>query len=255
MQEIAERLERLEGSMQRIEKALEKTLQEAGKKEKNTLRRKQYREAKAAARAGLVSLPERHMIMFRDKRMQPKARGWAEVGMRFGRKDKPEQFFTWIVHQWNNCSYLRKPITFSGSSFRVWGSHIRYSYGPRDLMGFAERRGTLQLLSNAAEHDDFMKRPWWDWSYAVLFPVFQEMEGMGFADLPERFRKCVKLMLGGFSEYEVYTGLRWDVNETRENLNRMLRRVGTDLQLMLRACYTGLRVKGLASPVALPEEP
>ena len=171
--------------------------------------------------------------------------------MRFGRQDKP-QFFTWFVHQWNNCSYLKKPITFSGSSFRVWSSHIRYSYGPRDLMGFAERRGTLQVLRTDAEYDDFQKRPFWDWSYAVLMPVFQEMQRLGFAELPDRFKKCVKLMLGGFADFEVYTGLIWDVNESRDNINKMLKRIGVDLQLMLRACYCGLRMKGSVCPVQPP---
>ena len=262
MQEIVERLDRMEerllARMERIEKVLEnwaKTLSGASQKEKNAVRRQQYREAKRRREEGLVSLPEKHVLKFRDMRLKPKVQGWAATGMRFGRADKPGQFFTWFVHQWNNCSYLKKPITFSGSSFRVWGSHVRFSYGPRDLMGFAERRGSLQILRNDGEKDDFAQRPWWDWSYAVLFPVFQEMQRLGFDELPERFQKCVKLMLGGFAGWEVYTDVYWDVNESRENINRMLRRVGTDLQLMLKACYTGLRVKGPTSPVQPPQEP
>ena len=251
MQEIVERLERMEARllarMDRVEETLRgwaETLSGASKKEKNALRRQQYRQAKRRREQGLVSLPEQHALKFRDPRLKPKVHAWAEAGMRFGRQDKPEQFFTWFVHQWNNCSYLKKPITFSGSSFRVWGSHVRFSYGPRDLMGFAERRGTLQVLRTSAEHDDFQKRPWWDWSYAVLMPVYQEMERMGFAELPERFRRCTKLMLGGFAG--------WDVNESRENINRMLKRVDSDLQLMLRACYVGLRIKGPVSPQQPP---
>ena len=259
MQEIVERLERMEARllarMDPVEETLRgwaETLSGASKKEKNALRRQQYRQAKRRREQGLVSLPEQHVLKFRDPRLKPKVHAWAEAGMRFGRQDKPEQFFTWFVHQWNNCSYLKKPITFSGSSFRVWGSHVRFSYGPRDLMGFAERRGTLQVLRTSAEHDDFQKRPWWDWSYAVLMPVFQEMERMGFAELPERFRRCTKLMMGGFAGWEVYTDLYWDVNESRENINRMLKRVGSDLQLMLRACYVGLRIKGPVSPQQPP---
>ena len=158
MQEIAERLDQMEkrllARMERIEKVLEdwaRTLSGASQKEKNAVRRQQYREAKRRREEGLVSLPEKHVLKFRDMRLKPKVQGWAEVGMRFGRADKPGQFFTWFVHQWNNCSYLKKPITFSGSSFRVWGSHVRYSYGPRDLMGFAERRGSLQILRNRRE--------------------------------------------------------------------------------------------------------
>ena len=172
--------------------------------------------------------------------------------MRFGRADQPEQFYTYLVHQWNNCSYLKKPITFSGSTFRIWKETHRFSYGPRDLMGYVERKNAVHILRSDAEHDDFTKRPWWDWSYSVFKPVFAEMLQLGFDDLPERFRRCCRIMMGGFGDWEVYTDLNWDFGETRENINRMLKRVGTDLQLMLRACYMGLRVKGRASPVLVP---
>ena len=234
MQEIAERLQRIEETlntrMQRIEETLEgwaKTLSAASKKEQNMLRRKQYREAKKRAQEGLLPLPERNVLNYRDKRIKPKVHGWAEAGIRFGRADQPEQFFTWLVHQWNNCTYLKKPITFSGSSFRIWGGHHRYAYGARDLMGYVERRNALQILRNKAEHDDFTKRPWWDWTtHAVFSPVFHEMLQMEFEDLPERFRRCCRIMVGGFGSYEVYTDLYWDFHEEQANINRMLKRMG-----------------------------
>jgi hypothetical protein len=78
------------------------------------------------------------------------------------------------------------------------------------------------------------------------------MQVLGFASLPERFRTCCKLMMSGFGGHEVYTELYWDLFESRENINRMLQRVGLDLQLMLRACFKGLRVKGIESPVPVP---
>ena len=264
MQEIAERLQRIEGllntantRMQRIEDTLagwRTTLAKAGRKEKNALRRKQYREAAKRKQEGLVPLPEKHILKFRDKRLKPRFAAWAQMGMRFGAANQPEQFFTWLVHAWNNCSYLRKPVTFSGSSFRIWDCNHRFSYGPRDLMGYACRKNEVQLLRNAAEHDDFGKRPWWDWCYAVLSPVVQEMQEMGFEELPERFQRLVKIMVGGWGGHEVYTGLTWDFQESRENINKMFRRMGTDLQLILKACYIGLRVRGTASPVPLPAE-
>jgi len=263
MQEIAERLQRIEETlntrMQRIEETLDgwaKTLSAASKKEKNALRRKQYRQAKKREEEGLLPLPKRHILRFRDKRLQPKMHGWAEVGMRFGALDKPEQFFTWLVHQWNNCTYLKKPITFSGSSFRIWNTNHRFAYGPRDLMGYVERKTALQILRDDKEWDDFTKRPWWDWTtHAVFKPVFNEMEELGFDSLPERFRRCCKIMVGGFACLEVYTELHWDFNESRANINRMLTRMGADFQLMLKACFVGLRVKGLTSPVPIPAAP
>ena len=259
MQEIAERLQRLEGTVTGLIAtlaSLRDALKIATRKEKNALRRENYREAKKRREEGRVSLPERSVLKFRDARLRPRVRGWAEVGMRFGRADKPEGFYTWLVHAWNNCCYIKKPITFSGSSFRVWSDPgLRYSWGASDLMGYVKRKGTMQLLQNPAQHDDFTKRPWWDWSYAVLMPVFQEMIELGFAELPERFRRCMRIMVGGFGRCEVYTGLYWDTNESRDNINKMLKRVGTDLQLMLRAAWVGLRVKGDTSPVQPPPEP
>ena len=123
-------------------------------------------------------------------------------------------------------------------------------------MGYVERRNALQILRNDAEHDDFIKRPFWDWStHAVFAPVFHAMQGAEFEELPERFRRCCKIMVGGTGLHEVYTDLHWDFHETKESINKMLKRMGTDLQCMLKACYKGLRVKGTSSPVLVPPTP
>lgn len=266
MKGIEDRLQRVEESLKVVEARLhgvfdalasyQEVLSYASRREKNAIRRKHYRDAKKRREEGLVPLPKQHVLKFRDERLKHKIQHWAEVGMRFGRADKPEEFLTWFVHQWNNCSYLKKPITFSGSSFRVWCTDVRFSYGSYDLMQFKRHKRTLQLLRDDAQHDDFQKRPWWDWAYAVLLPIFEAMEEMpGFADLPCRFIRCVRLILGGFGMYEVYTDLYWDPNESRENVNRMLKRIGVDLRLMLQACWVGLRVKGETWGGGLPVSP
>ena len=251
MQEIKDQLQRVEETLERVE-GLVQVLQV--RQRKNALRRRQFREAKKLREEGLLPLPPKHMIRFRDRRLAPRVPGWAAQGMRFGRADQPEQFYTWLVHQWNNCTYLKKPITCSGSTFRNWDSTHRFSYGARDLLGYVERKNAVQVLRNDGEVDDFSKRPWWDWSYSVFKPVFAAMQALGFEELPCRFRRCCRLMMGGFGSHEVYTDLCWDFQETRPNINRMLVRVGVDLQLMLRACYIGLRVKGRESPVSLPSD-
>ena len=249
MQQIVQLLQEMNERLKRIES---RETADHERHTRNAARRKQYKQEKERRNEGLVQLPDKHVLCYRDARLGPRFRIWAEAGMRFGRADKPEAFCTWLVYHWNSCTYLKKPITFSGSTFRVWTSVHRVSYGPKDLMGFSERRGRVQILRNDNEHDDFRKRPWWDWSYSVFKPVFAEMLLLGFDDLPERFRRCCRIMMGGFGDWEVYTDLNWDFGETRENINRMLKRVGTDLQLMLRACYMGLRVKGRVSPVLVP---
>ena len=168
--------------------------------------------------------------------------------------DQPAAFCTWLVHQWNNCTYIKKPVTFSGSSFRIWNGCTRYAYGSRDLLNFSERKPSIGVLRNLAEHQDFCARPWWDWNWAVYRQVFNEMDSIGLSETPERFQRLVRIMAGGFGSYEVYSDLFWDFNESFENINKMFRRIGTDLQIMLRAVHTGLRIKGLQSPIPIPGE-
>ena len=268
MQEIIDRLKSLNTRVQRIEESLntrvqhiedilagwEKTLSTASKKESNALRRKQYHAAKARKEEGLLPLPVRDILEFRDMRIEPLMQSWASMGMRFGRADQPEQFYTWLVYTWNNCTYLKKPITFSGSSFRIWKVNYRYACGSNDLLGFVERRLAVKPLDNDAEHDDFTKRMWWSWASSVFSRVISRMKEMGFDTLPERFRRCCLLMLGGTGDYEVYTDQNWDFEESQKNINQMLKRVGVDLQLMLRAAFTGLRVRDTTSPVHIPPE-
>ena len=179
MQEITERLQRIEEGLDQLREYL------VGVDTKNAARRKEYRAAKAKRDEGKVPLPDRHVLRYRDKRIQHRVRAWAEAGMRFGHANQPEKFCAWFVYEWNNTCYLKKPVTFSGSSFRVWVDHLRCSYGPLDLMGYAKRRDRVQVLRNDGEYDDFQKRPWWDWSYAVFKPVISEMQEVGFDELPE----------------------------------------------------------------------
>ena len=246
---MQDQLDRIEGSLKRIEE----NLVSASKKESNALRRKQYHAAKARKEEGLLPLPVRDILEFRDMRIEPLMQSWASIGMRFGKADEPERFYTWLVYTWNNKTYLKKPITFSGSSFRIWKVNYRYACGSNDLLGFVERRLAVKPLDNDAEHDDFTKRRWWSWSSSVFSRVISRMKEMGFDTLPERFRRCCLLMLGGPGCYEVYTDQNWDFEESQKNINHMLKRVGVDLQRMLRAAFTGLRVRGSSSPVPLPE--
>jgi len=241
MQQIVQLLQEMNERLKRIES---RETADHERHTRNAARRKQYKQEKERRNEGLVQLPDKHVLCYRDARLGPRFRIWAEAGMRFGRADKPEAFCTWLVYHWNSCTYLKKPITFSGSTFRVWTSVHRVSYGPKDLMGFSERRGRVQILRNDNEHDDFRKRPWWDWSYAVLVPVFEHMKELGFEALPERFRRCIRLLVGSFGEYEVLPDLCWDPYETRPNVNLMLKKVGSDLQRMLRAVFQGLRMIG-----------
>ena len=232
--------------------AWENVVRTLDKKKKNHVRREQYELAKKRREEGLLPLPEKCILGYRDKRLLPRTKQWADAGMRFAAADQPENFLVWLVHQWNCCTYLKKPVTFSGSSFRIWNGHTRYAYGSRDLMHYTERKNMIQLFRNPGEHDDFMKRPWWDWVHAVFYKVYSAMEDLGLDKAPERFVRYMKLTCGGFSGYEVYTDMYWDFNESLENMNKMFKRVGTDFQIILRSMHKGLRVRGRESPVMVP---
>ena len=237
MQEIVQRLDRIEKALAEI-----KTSFAAEIRAKNRSRREAYKLRKVKRDEGKVPLPREHVLRLRDERIQHRAPQWAAAGMRFGRANRPEDFLTWFVYQWNNCCYLKKPLTYSGGYFRVHTGAARHNYGPFDLMGLNNKQ--KDLMQNDGHLTDFRDRKWWNWAYNILYPVYTAMEELpGFDDLPERFLKGVRLVLGGCGEHEVYTELYWDQNETRANINRMLKRVGLDVRLMWNACCSGLRLK------------
>ena len=253
--EVHARFDSLEKRMQQHTSKWDQLNEDKVRKERNRERKRQYQEAKKRRNAGLLELPEKHILRYRDSRLEPKFREWAEMGMLFGKEDRPEHFLTYVVHQWNNCTYLKKPITFSGSSFRVWNSNTRFAYGPRDLLGFCEKNNCVGKLRNDAEHDDFTKRAWWDWNFSVLSRVYFQMEELGLKQLPERFKRCVQIIIGCYGNYQFSEDLVWNFYAGRNDLNKMLFRCGVDLQRMLRAIFVGLRVKGRESPVTLPKRP
>ena len=254
MQEIATRIDQLEDTLcERLDK-LEDMVQKLvcntmSKGEKNAVRRQFYRQQKEARQKGRIALPEAHVLKDRDNRLLQFVPQWAEAGKKFGVANQPEKFLAWLVYQWNSCTFLKKPITFSGSSFRVWVGYSRHPYGAGDLMHYYQKRGSCPLLRSEAEYQDWQERPWWRWGSTVLMSVYEAMHPE-FEQLPERFQKCVRLLLGGFGELEVYTGVYWDNCETRPNVNKMMKRVGCDYVSMLKACFTGLRAA--ECPVEVP---
>ena len=250
MQEIARKVDKLEGKLDDLCSLISDVLRSFKKKKSAaTKQREIYAAAKDLRDKGKVPLPTSHVLCKRDERLSERIEPWARVGMKFGALDKPEEFFTWLCYQWNNNCYLKKPITCSGGYFRVHTGLCRQSLGRSDMMGLNLKQRIL--LRHEGDAQDFSMRPWWDWAFNVLYPVYSEMEDTpGFSELPPRFLKCVRLVLGGFGEHEVYTGLSWDQSETMLNINKMLKRVGPDLVLMWKACCRGLQMKSSpAEPV------
>ena len=196
--------------------------------------------ARAERDATTLTLPDN--IFLRDTRLDQHFKKWALKGMEFGRKNRPEELANYVCWQWNTCTYVKKPITFSGGYFQYWiGSKSgRMHTTPFELMHLSKK--SKMILRNDGEHADFRERKWWEWGYHVWMQVFKEMQRLpGYGDLPERFLRCCKLLAGGYSMYEVYTNLYFDPSEELPELNRMLRKIGPDLISMWAACCMGLR--------------
>ena len=216
--------------------------------EAKQLERRRERERKAAIRAtaraerDASSLPLLDNIFAKDMRLVQHWKKWALKGMEFGERNRPEEFVNWLCWQWNTCTFVKKPITFSGGYFQYHvGEASRMHTTAYELMGLSKKNKLC--MRNDAEHTDFRDRNWWSWGYGILTQVFEEMQKLpGFDTLPERFTRCIKLLCGCYGMHEVYTGLYFDPNwENLPELNRMLRKIGPDLTGMWRACLMGLR--------------
>ena len=133
LDEVCERLDAMEAKISKF------AFERMTKTQENALRRQIYREKKEAALKGRLPMPER-CVFEKDARIGKWFDGWAKAGMRFAVKGRGPEFVQWLVWEWNNRCYLKKPITFSGSSFRVWNGHARHSYGPIDLMHLYRKR-------------------------------------------------------------------------------------------------------------------
>ena len=65
--------------------AWENVVRTLDKKKKNHVRREQYELAKKRREEGLLPLPEKNILGYRDKRLLPRTKQWADAGMRFAR--------------------------------------------------------------------------------------------------------------------------------------------------------------------------
>lgn len=242
LEEVLVRLDSLEERTQSFDDKLCKlVMQGVGKKEKNALRRQYYRERRAEAFKGRLKLPDIGILQRKDRRLQ-KAEDWAAMGLRFGKADRPAAFISWLVWVWNNEVYLKKPITFSGSAFRVWNGSCRHALGAGDLMHhYRKRVKMVPFLRNEAERQDFSTRPWWDWGNYVLLPVIREMrESDQWETFSDRFKTMVQLLGGGFCEMEI-AGTNWDFNEDMLKINKMMRKIAPVWIRLIEACLCGLR--------------
>ena len=224
------------------DKVCKLAMSSTSKEEKNALRRQYYRERRAEAFKDRLKLPVFGVLQRKDRRLLQKSSEWAAMGLRFGKADRPAAFISWLVYAWNSGTYLKKPITFSGSAFRIWNGSCRHALGAGDLMHYYRKRiKMVPFLRNEAERQDFSDRPWWGWGAYVLRPVIDEMkESELWETFSERFKTMVQLLGGGLCELEV-GGTCWDFNEELPAINNMMKRIAPIWIALIEACLTGLR--------------
>jgi hypothetical protein len=245
--EVCDRLDDIDGKIVALDaKLCNFAFQKMTKQQENALRRQLYREKKQKIASCRLPLPD-VCVLNRDSRLKSKFAGWAKVGMRFAVKGGPTggaQFVQWLVHEWNNNVYLKKPITFSGSSFRVWNGHARHGYGPIDLLHlYRKRKMHGMYLRNPGEQQDFSQRKFWEWGTNVLRPVLYIMkEYPDWAKVPQRFKDTCCLLVGGTAQMKVGEDY-WDFRESLETINRMMPKVVHLWLPLLEAVATGIRAK------------
>ena len=247
--------ERLEARIDKLEARIDQlVLQGVDKKNRSAMRRQYYREKKAEQDMGKLPLPAFHVLGWRgDRRLAQRVQKWGRYGIEFGKEDRAEAFLSWLVYAWNNDVYLKKPITFSGSCFCIWNGSCRHKLGTGDLMHYYRKRIKLvPFLRNNGEEADFRVRPWWEWGVNVLRPVVQEMkEHEEWNDFSDQFKLKVQLLVGGTAQLKIGE-CEWDFSAGRDNINKMMRRVGPTFISVLTACLTGLRAVESPPAPSLP---
>ena len=237
LQEVLSRITSLEEQMRKVLVTIE------SRRVSNTTRRQAYQKRRQEELEGRLPLPTTHCLSRRDRRLSEQVVAWGEAGIQFGLADQPFDFLSWLVWNWNNSTYLKKPITFSGSSFRIWNGSCRSQLGAGDLMHYYRRPRSAgsPFLRNEGERQDFSSRPWWDWGSNVLVPVVEYMqENACWESFSDRFKIAVQLLGGGYLEVQI-GGTFFDFNEDLPTLNRMLLSIMPIWNNVIVACLTGLR--------------
>ena len=219
------------------------------KEKKNALRRQYYREAKAERDSGKLKLPTVHVFGCGRPDRRVCIERFVQEGLRFGRINEPFGFLKWFVYMWNSETYLKKCVTYSGSAFCVWNGTCRYKIGLGDLMHYYRRRVKLvPFLRSNDEEADFRSRPWWDWGTNVLRPVvFAMREHEEWGTFDEHFKTWVSLLCGGVAEVKI-DDCYWDFFAGRNEINKMMKKIGPQFLQVLEACIAGLRAT-VAPPV------
>ena len=133
---------------------------------------------------GLLPLPRD--IWRRDERIKLKYLQWAHVGLQFGMAGEWRTFCQYLAHEWNVCTYNKKPIAKCSNYPHWWDNGIRHDYTWCDMFG--SERGIVPKTAPEIK--------WWDWGFHML-AVVQRMENLpDWPNVNKQFLQAMQVAMG-----------------------------------------------------------
>ena len=180
--QVLQKLDQLLELKTEVQKLSEgKRQQRDGAAERKRVQRARDREHR---RRALLSIP--NDIWRQDPRIKVKYLQWAHIGIQFGISGDWRLFLQHLAHDWNACTYLKKPIARCSNYPHWWDSGLRHENTWCDMFG--SERG---IVPKTAAEIKF-----WDFGNHV-FAVVQRMETMPqWPNCPKNFVEAMQVAMG-----------------------------------------------------------
>ena len=151
-------------------------------------KRKQRVVQRQEAEKGL--LPPPIDIWKRDDRLKVKYLEWAHVAMQFGLAGEWRIFFQFLADDWNNHTFLKKPLARISNRLHRWDGGIRHECTWCDMFG-SER-----AVNPFTAHEI----GWWSFRYHFMAIVSCMRRLPLFKQIQPEFMKAIQIMLGDLGE-------------------------------------------------------
>ena len=110
----------------------------------------------------------------------------AHVGIHFGLSGEWRRFLEYLAHDWNSCTYTKKPIAKISNRCHWWDKGLRHECTWCDMFG--SERGIVP--KTAAEIK------WWDWSMHMLAVVQRMADMPDWPNVTKEFVKACQIAMG-----------------------------------------------------------
>ena len=185
--------------LERLDSILELKLVVSKLTESKQLKRNQEAERKRAQRArdreqrekGLLSIPRD--IWQRDERIKMKYLLWAHVGVQYGMVGDWRLFLQYIAHEWNTCTYVKKPIAKCSNRPQWWDDGLRHENTWCDMFG--SERG---IVSKTAPEIKF-----WDFGFHMAEIVNRMQSLPDWPNVSKQFVQATQIALGDMCELTI----------------------------------------------------